>query len=271
MGLGSYLGNFVSQNGKGHILGHVKDLGNDPTAIDRVRIYSTNAKQYFHVDDCDIIGLLCLHRAKEGGESDILSSHHFYNILRKERPDVLETLISPTWYWDRKGEVSEGQAPYYQAAVFCMLFLDLHSPNTQDKLTCCFHCADNYKGHIILKWDPYFVRSLSRFSDKGEIPPLSEAQWEAIAVIEDIANREALHMILERGDIQFVSGNHVLHARTAYIDHPPPAPRRQLMRLWLATPESEGGIALPFHDSDHKRRGGIQCNNQPHTSPLDAE
>ena len=27
MGMGSHLGDFVSQNGKGHILGHVKDLG----------------------------------------------------------------------------------------------------------------------------------------------------------------------------------------------------------------------------------------------------
>lgn len=44
MGLGTYFGNFVSQNGKGHILGHVKDLGDDPTQIDKVRIYRTNAR-----------------------------------------------------------------------------------------------------------------------------------------------------------------------------------------------------------------------------------
>lgn len=47
LGLGSYLGNVVSQNGKGHVLGHVKDIGNDPTQIDKVRIYSTNARQFF--------------------------------------------------------------------------------------------------------------------------------------------------------------------------------------------------------------------------------
>ena len=44
MGLGTYLGYFVSQNGKGHVLGHVKDLGEDPTQIDKVRIYRTNAR-----------------------------------------------------------------------------------------------------------------------------------------------------------------------------------------------------------------------------------
>ena len=44
MGLGVHLGYLVSQNGKGHVLGHVKDLGEDATQIDKVRIYRTNAR-----------------------------------------------------------------------------------------------------------------------------------------------------------------------------------------------------------------------------------
>jgi hypothetical protein len=44
MGLGTYLGYFVSQNSRGHVLGHVKDLGEDSTKIDSVRIYRTNAR-----------------------------------------------------------------------------------------------------------------------------------------------------------------------------------------------------------------------------------
>lgn len=81
-------------------------------------------------------------------------------------------------------------------------------------------------------------RSLKRFWDSGEVPPLSPAQEEAIQVLEAIAMREAMHMVLvspengtkgmaaiadtdvsmtisqEVGDIQFVSGVHLLHART---------------------------------------------------------
>lgn len=135
-GIGSHLGEFLSQNGKGHILGHVKDLGNDPTQIHKVRIYSTNARQFFHRDAADIIGLLCLHRAKEGGESDIVSAHHVYNVLRKERPDILETLATPNWYFDRKGEKTEGQDPYIRCSAFYY-----------------------YKGKVTLEWDPYFVVS----------------------------------------------------------------------------------------------------------------
>ena len=133
IGLGTYFGYFVSQNGKGHILGHVKDLGDDPTQIHRVRIYRTNARQFFHADTSDIVGLLCVHRALEGGESDIVSTHHVFNTLQKERPDVIKTFTKPIWYekltnrsagtlipnaitnnnfdryFDRKGETSNGQ------------------------------------------------------------------------------------------------------------------------------------------------------------------
>ncbi|TVY94501.1 Taurine hydroxylase-like protein [Lachnellula willkommii] len=251
MGLGTYLGYFVSQNGRGHVLGHVKDLGDDPTQIDRVRIYRTNARQFFHADDSDLVGLLCIARALEGGESDIVSSHHVWNTLQKERPDVAETLTKPIWYFDRKGETSVGEEEFIKTSVF---YLE-KGPN----------------GRVYSKWDPYYVKSLDRFMNKGIIPHLSPEQVEAAKVLEETCHRLRLHMILEVGDIQFLSNEHVLHARTEYKDHAPPAPRRHLMRLWLATPESEGGWKLPFHDSAEKKRGGIQVNDQPPVAPLDAE
>lgn len=65
-------------------------------------------------------------------------------------------------------------------------------------------------------------------------------------VLDQTCLREALHMILEVGDLQLVNNNTLFHARTAYVDHAPPLPRRQLMRLWLSVPPSEGGIELPF-------------------------
>lgn len=195
--------------------------------------------------------MLCIARALEGGESDIVSSHHVWNTLQRERPDVAETLTKPIWYFDRKGETSIGEEPYIRTSVF---YLE-RGPN----------------GRVYSKWDPYYVKSLGRFMDAGIIPPLSPEQLEAAKVLEEACLRLSLHMILEVGDIQFLSNEHVLHARTEYKDHAPPAPRRHLMRLWLATPETEGGWKLPFHDSAEKKRGGIQVNDQPPVAPLDAE
>ncbi len=196
MGLGTYLGYFVSQNGRGHVLGHVKDVGDDPTQIHRVRIYRTTARQFFHADDGDLVGLLCVHRALEGGESDIVSVHNVWNALQREHPDVAELLTKPIWYFDRKGEESEGDAPYTRQPVF--------------------YLEPGGKGRLYSKWDPYYVRSLSRFSDSGVIPPLGPEQIRAMQILEGTCQRLALHMILEVGDIQFVSNCHLLHARTAY-------------------------------------------------------
>ncbi|PWN34744.1 Clavaminate synthase-like protein [Meira miltonrushii] len=261
LGLGSYLGNVNSQNHKGHVLGHVKDLGNDPTQIDKVRIYSTNARQFFHTDSSGgLVGLCCLHKALEGGESDIASAQRVWNELQATRPDVAKTLASPIWNFDRKGEVSKGEKGWYTMPVFML-------PKGQP--------ADR----LIVHWDPYYIRSVTRHVEAGHMPPVSEAQLEAMKVLEETAQRLSLHMILAVGDIQFVADTHVLHARTAYKDYPAPAPRRHLLRLWLATPEGEDPLNLgwtsgwqtPFHDSKHPRRGGIQVDDTPPRCPLDGE
>ncbi|KAI1506174.1 hypothetical protein F5X99DRAFT_365756 [Biscogniauxia marginata] len=258
-GLGVHLGYPVSQNAKGHVLGHVQDLGDDSTQIDKVRIYRTNARQFFHADDCDIVGLLCLSKAEFGGESDIASIHHVWNILQEERPDVAELLTKPIWYFDRKGEQSQGEDPYIKTAVFYLETPDPENPEREQRVYC--------------KWDPYFVRSLKRFSDKGIIPPLSPEQEEAAQLLEATCERVKLHMILEVGDIQFVANSHTLHARTAYRDFPPDSgkPRRHLLRLWLAVPQNEGGWRLPFWDSDEKKRGGIQVDDTAPVARLEGD
>lgn len=257
-GLGTYIGYPVSQNGKGHILGHVKDLGEDSKQIDKVRIYRTNARQFFHADDGDVVGLLCLARAEDGGESDVACVHKVWNILQEEYPAVAELLASPVWYFDRKGEVSQGEEPYIRASVF-YLETPAADADREQRLYC--------------KWDPYYVRSLSRFSDAGVIPALSAEQVHALETLENVCSRVKLHMILEVGDIQFVSNSHILHARTAYRDHSPDSgmPRRHLMRLWLSTPLSEGGWRLPFPDVNERKRGGIQVDDTPPVARLDAD
>ncbi|KAI9926067.1 hypothetical protein ASPWEDRAFT_130038 [Aspergillus wentii DTO 134E9] len=262
MGLGTYLGYFVSQNGRGHVLGHVKDLGEDPTKTDRVRIYRTNAKQFFHTDGADLVGLLCIAKSLSGGESDIASTHHVFNILQQTHPDVIETMATPNWYFDRKGEVSEGTEQWIKGAI---LYLE-NDPKSQ---------------RVYAKFDPNNVTSLARYNTGPDavIPPLSDKQKYAMKVWDETCASVALHMVLAPGDIQFVSNAHVFHSRTAYQDHPPgavdedgkPAVRRHLMRLWLAAPESEGGWKLPFFDSKEKKRGGIQVNDTPPVCPLDAE
>jgi hypothetical protein len=263
MGLGTHIGYPVSQNSRGHVLGHVADLGEDSTATDKVRIYRTNARQFFHADDCDVVGLCCLSKAEEGGESDVASVHAVWNILQRERPDVAELLTRPLWYFDRKGEESRGEDPYIRAPVF---YLETPTSATGGE-------DEGPQQRVYCKWDPYFITSTQRFIDAGLIPALSAEQQEAIKVLEDTCHRVRLHMILAVGDIQFVANSHTLHARTAYKDFPPDSgmPRRHLLRLWLSTPVDEGGWRLPFWDAGEKKRGGIQVDDTPPVARLSAD
>jgi hypothetical protein len=67
-GIGTHFGHALPQNAKGHVIGHVKDMGlraEDPN----VRLYQTTERQGFHTDSCDVVALLCLNKARHGGLS----------------------------------------------------------------------------------------------------------------------------------------------------------------------------------------------------------
>ena len=115
-GIGAHLGRAVSQNGQGHLLGHVKDVGGD-YADKNTRGYLSNAQMGFHADRCDYVALLCLQTSKSGGESRIASSVSLYNKMLAERPDLVEELCK-NFYWSRIGEIPPGLGPFYMMPVF---------------------------------------------------------------------------------------------------------------------------------------------------------
>src|SRR5947208_8125823 len=116
LGLGLHWGSLRSQNRQGHLLGHVRDLGltsQDPN----VRIYQTSERQNYHTDSCDVVGLLCLHPARSGGLSNLVSSVTIFNEMRRRRPELARVLFEPI-ETDRRGEAAAGQKPYFCIPVF---------------------------------------------------------------------------------------------------------------------------------------------------------
>src|SRR5205085_6874970 len=86
--LGQHLGLPGAQNPQNDLLGHVRDqrTGED------VRFYRTNKALAVHCDTADVVGLLCLKKARSGGLSRIASSVAVYNELLKRRPDLAPRL-----------------------------------------------------------------------------------------------------------------------------------------------------------------------------------
>lgn len=220
-GIGSYFGQAVSQNAKGHLLGHVKDIGHDPHNPLH-RVYATNYRQPFHTDSCDIVGLLCVRPAKSGGLSSIVSSVTIHNEIMKRRPDLAAVLSQP-FYVDRKGEVPVGKKNYYQMPVF-----------------------NYYAGYLTVIYARDFIEGAQRFE---EVPRLTTEQREALDMLDALAHSDEirLDMALESGDMQFLHNHQTLHARTGYEDYPEPERKRHLLRLWLSP--SNGHPLPPFSRS----------------------
>ena len=87
-GMGLRVGEPVSQNAKGHLLGHVADLVGAHIKTPSHRGYQTNATMHYHCDSCDVAALLCVHKAKSGGMTMVASSTAIHNEMVRRRPDL---------------------------------------------------------------------------------------------------------------------------------------------------------------------------------------
>jgi len=243
--LGVHLGNLRMQNAEGHLLGHVRDLGRS-SADPHTRIYQTRERQTHHTDSCDVVGLLCLHAAKSGGLSSLVSSTTLFNEMRRRRPDLLMVLLEPI-ETDRRGEVPEGSKPYFQIPVF-----------------------NYYKGLVSAIYQRQYIESARRFEG---VAPLTSQQIEALDLLDELANDPTLNLMmdLQPGDIQLVHNHTILHDRTAFEDYAEPERKRHLLRLWLAP---AGARPLPevfaerFGSVTPGDRGGVTVSGARPTIPL---
>lgn len=214
--LGAHLGEPVSQNAKGHVLGHVRDLGFDygkPSA----RGYQTSERLPYHTDMGDVVGLLSLRTSQSGGLSSIVSSVALYNAMAAKRPDLVRVLMQPT-YRDRRDEIPEGKGPWYPMPVF-----------------------NPHEGRLFTHYVRSVIRKAQRFPD---VPRITPEQEEAFEYLDALANGPEFHLDMEfrPGDVQFLCNHLTLHSRTKYVDWDEPEKKRHLLRLWLACP---GGPAVP--------------------------
>jgi len=247
-GIGTHLGNARPQNAQGHLLGHVKDLGKssgDPA----VRVYQTRERQTYHTDSSDIVCLLCLQPAKSGGLSSLVSSVTIFNEMRRRRPDLLSVLFEPI-ETDRRGELLEGQKPYFEIPIFSW-----------------------HRGFLSAIYQRQYIESARRFA---EVPPLNPVQIEAIDLFDSLANDPSLHLFMELqpGDIQIVHNHTILHDRTAFEDWPEPERKRHLLRLWLAPMNARplpSVFAERFGSVVPGYRGGVAIRGMTPTAPLDVD
>jgi len=209
--LGRQLGIPVKQNARGHLLGHVRDTGKDIFTDPSARGYQVRIALPFHTDtSTDLLSLMCLQTAKEGGDSALAPLQTIYNEVLARRPDLIDTYYEPFDFDCRDEEHPDG-GPFYTRVLASV------GPD----------------GRLSLRHNSGYARSAARRFD--ECADLTPQQDELLSLIDELAHDPTIHVQfrLQQGDIILVNNYAVAHSRSAFEDHDDPDRRRHLLRLWL--------------------------------------
>ncbi|KAF2812986.1 Clavaminate synthase-like protein [Mytilinidion resinicola] len=196
------------------VLAHIKDLSTTAdAALIGAPAYTTD-KQVFHTDAGDVVALLCLQTAAEGGTSRVASNWRVYNELAATRPDLVRTLAAG-WVQDGFGRPDR---PYTTRPLL------YHQPATSTA-----------PERVIIQYARRSFTGFQALPRTPTIPPITEAQAEALDAVHFLAERFALGLDFQAGDVQYINNLATFHARDGFRDSP--EQQRHLVRLWLRDPE----------------------------------
>jgi hypothetical protein len=210
--IGLLFGTGLTQNANADFLCPVTDMGVDfgyagTKTQQNVRGYQSKADLNYHCDPTDVVSLLCVRKALNGGKSSIVSTSAIYNEILSQHPEHLPVLFRGFEY-DRKAEQWHNEAPVTERIpVFY-----------------------RHKHRVSCRYARSYILGGSQKTQQ-----LTAAEQAAIDYFDAVARRDDMkvQMSFEPGDIQFVNNLTVVHGRTAYEDHADVGMRRFLWRLWL--------------------------------------
>ena len=207
-----HLGTPVSQSARGERIFSVRDAGFGD-ADPRARGPNTNKRLTFHTDRADVVGFLCVHQAREGGENEIASSMAVYNEIRSRRPDLL-AVLRESFYYVRHTVDTGNAVPWCRQPVFSF---------RENQFACCLLRVLIERAH----------------RDPG-LPDLTSRQIDALDLVESVAASGAnrVRFLQQPGDLIWLNNWLILHKRHAFTDWDEPDRKRHILRAWLAMPNS---------------------------------
>ena len=221
-GLGANLGWQRYQNASGELIGEVRDENrrygsvNEPAMDPALGRSSRNKARSagplrFHTDRCDIVTLLTVRRAKQGGLSKIVSAVSVSNAIRERRPD-LHALLCQDYWRSRQGEEAGGEKKVFPMPIFCL-----------------------HEGKFTTQYSRTFVEAAQNLP---EVPRMTPAHDEALDLHAAVCEELCFTMDFEPGDVQLLNNHVSYHGRTHYEDADGAEQDRLLLRMWIAPPNS---------------------------------
>ncbi|KAK5662267.1 hypothetical protein OQA88_8172 [Cercophora sp. LCS_1] len=179
------------------VLAHIKDLTSQVSADNIGAPAYTAERQVFHTDVGDIIALFALGEAVHGGHSYLSSSWKVYNELAATRPDLIRTLAEK-WAADTFGKLPQ---PYTLTPLLH------HQPATATT-----------PERLIIQYARRVFTGYWGLPRTSTIPPITEAQAEALDALHFTAEKYAASLDFKKGDIQYVNNLSIFHARGGFQD-----------------------------------------------------
>jgi hypothetical protein len=206
--LGLYMGDPIRQNEKGDLIDSIyatsDKMMDDPTA----KSSKVRDSLAYHSDSSDVVSLMCLRPAKQGGASCLVSGAEIYNEILRRRPD-LAPLLFERYHWDWRRQDQYAPADTYTSPI-----------------------VDLTNGVFSMYAGSLYILTAQEYPG---VPQLRPEQIEVVKLFDEIAYEPgmAIEMDFRPGDIQWLSNYAALHSRTLFQDYPEPQRKRHLLRLWL--------------------------------------
>jgi hypothetical protein len=221
------------------VVNHIKDLSTSVSASKIGAPAYTTDKQVFHTDSGDVIALLCLETAAEGGQSKLSSSWRVYNHLAEHRPDIVRALAEP---WATELFDGQGEAYVNRPLLF-------HTPGSEGS-----------PERMIIQYARRTFTGFQGLPRSTGIPPITEAQAEALDALHFLAEKYAVPLNFQKGDIQFVNNLSIFHARDGFKNTA--EQQRHLVRLWLRDEEYAWELPRELHGRFAKVFEGVTDEKQ---------
>lgn len=219
------LGEVIAQNARGEVIGAVQAVVDATDNGLETRGYVSNAELRFHCDGGDIVSLLCVRQAPEGGANSLVSMVSIHNTMVEECPQHLATLYRGLSMYMRKEEgIESAELPRRPL----------------------FYPQDD----ALLAWCNLRLMELP-YEAAGEDMPGDERA--ALDAFEEIAERSEhrLSLKLQPGDLLLTHNFVCMHKRAGFTDDPDSDKSRLMLRLWYNIP---GGRVTAVQSPSH--RGG---------------
>jgi hypothetical protein len=211
-GFGAHFGLAMPQSFLGDRLGTVMDLTDEEPERRLRRGYHSAGAQFVHTDACDVVGMISIRTAKEGGASRLASAHAVHNLMLDLCPDLLAQL--------------------YEGFVCRMPDSDAEAMGVAALIN---HRVPAYR--LENGWlNCHYVRGYVTRAVAAGDHHLTPRELAAMDVFASLGNHPdvLIEMLLEPGDFQIFNNRTVLHGRAHFEDYPEKTRRRHLKRLWLS-------------------------------------